>query len=332
MRLIEYLAGFDRRLVFPWMSSVCLRLTGYRLYEVYESPEKQLEAAKTMDDCFQADFVYPLDDGVILGETLGMPLVKPDYDFPSSSGILIKDLQTLKSLTVPDPNQDGRMPVNLASFRLIADRFDKPLAISVQGPFTLACELTGVNNFIRAIIREPDFVRAVLDFTTQVVAKYSQVAVKAGVRLLCVSEPTAILLSPAKFEELVSINLKKIFTSLDPDAWKVLHVCGDTTNHIQAMLHAGAEGLSLDQVVNLKEIAPHIPKDVVIIGNIDPIDVLADSPAEIVRADTIRLLKEMRDYPNYMVSFGCDCLPDTPIENLKAAIAAGRTPKKSLMD
>ncbi|WP_054697118.1 hypothetical protein [Syntrophomonas palmitatica] len=45
MRLYEYVSGFDRRLAFPWMSSIGLRLTGYKLEEVYLSPPKHLELA-----------------------------------------------------------------------------------------------------------------------------------------------------------------------------------------------------------------------------------------------------------------------------------------------
>jgi len=304
------------------MNTIGLRLTGYELYDVYNSSDKQMVVAKAMDEKFQADFIYPMDDGAVLKDTLELV---SGYKFPVNLGSSINKNQIVSELKIPDPYQDGRMPTNLASYRLMAENYNKPLAISVQGPFTLAGELIGVNNFIRAIILEPDFVREVLDFTTAVVSRYSRATVDAGVKLLCISEPTAILLSPKMFKDLVSANLKKIFDSLDPSAWRVLHVCGDTTNHIQQLLESGAEGLSLDQVVVLKDIAPMVPRNVVIIGNIDPIDVLADSTPAVIKEKTLELLRDMKDYPNFLVSFGCDCTPDTPDENLQAAMEAGRT-------
>ena len=322
MRLLDYMNDFDRRLVFPWMNTIGLRLTGYELYDVYNSTEKQMVVAKAMDENFQSDFIYPLDDGAVLKDTLQSI---SGYEFPIKLKGATKFAEILSKLTVPDPYKDGRMPINLATFKLLAESFNKPLAISVQGPFTLACEIIEVTDFIRAVIRKPDFVKQLLDFTTEVVSEYCQAVTKAGVRLLCISEPTAILLSPPKFEELVSVRLKRIFDALEPDAWRVLHVCGDTTKHMNQLLASGAEGLSLDQIVQLKEIAPKIPKDVVIIGNLDPVDVLADSTPAQTREKTLELLRYMKDYPNFLVSFGCDCLPDTPIENLKAAMETGRT-------
>lgn len=322
MRLIDYISNFDRRLVFPWMNTIGLRLTGYELYDVYNSTEKQMVVAKAMDEKFQADFVYPLDDGAVLRDTLRLI---SGYDFPITFSSSIKYAEILSELKVPNPYKDGRMPTNIASFKLLAESFDKPLAISVPGPFTLACEIIEVTDFIRAIIRQPDFVKELLDFTTEVVFQYIQAVTKAGVKFLCISEPTAILLSPSKFGELVSVRLKKIFDALDADVWRVLHVCGDTTKHMNQLLDSGAEGLSLDQIVKFKDIAPKIPRDVVLIGNIDPIDVLADSTPAEIQENTLVLLRDMKEYPNFIVSFGCDCLPDTPFENLKAAMEAGRT-------
>ncbi|MFA5385137.1 MAG: uroporphyrinogen decarboxylase family protein, partial [Eubacteriales bacterium] len=215
------------------------------------------------------------------------------------------------------------MPINLESYSLISRHFDKPLAISLQGPFTLASELMGVMDLVRAIIRNPQYVTDLLNYTTEVVLTYALAAVQAGVKFLCISEPTAVLLSPPRFNQLVSDNLRKIFASID--AWKILHVCGDTTFLMPQLINCGAEGLSLDQVVDLPGVAPRIPDEVVIIGNIDPLNVLAElTPAEI-REKTLELLFNMKDYPNFIVSFGCDCLPDTPVKNLKAAMEGGRT-------
>ncbi|MFA5385897.1 MAG: hypothetical protein WC364_14790, partial [Eubacteriales bacterium] len=109
IKLIDYIKKFERRLVFPWMSTVGLRLTGYKLYDVYNSPQKQLYVAQVMDEEFKADFVYPMDDGALFFETLGLPLIKTNYDFPSSTEHPIKNKSILSGLKVPDPYKDGRM-------------------------------------------------------------------------------------------------------------------------------------------------------------------------------------------------------------------------------
>lgn len=97
----------------PDMGTNGLELVGYTAYEVYEDPEKQLELAQKMNEVFESDFIYSLCDGAIFCETLGLELLKPDYDFPSVIEHPIKTLEDVKRLKVPDPYKDGRMPVNL---------------------------------------------------------------------------------------------------------------------------------------------------------------------------------------------------------------------------
>jgi uroporphyrinogen-III decarboxylase len=41
-----------------------------------------------------------------------------------------------------------------------------------------------------------------------------------------------------------------------------------------------------------------------------------------VRQETENLIKRMKPYANYMPSFGCDLVIDTPLKNLKAFIEA----------
>ncbi len=325
MRLIDYISKKENRLVFPWMNTIALRLTGYELYEVYESAEKQLKAAKVMDEVFDADFVYPLDDGVVLQDTIEFLSNESNYDFKYSPDNKVKNIDDLLTLKVPDPYKDGRMPISLRSLKLIADNFEKPLAISIVGPFTLAAELVDIADVARGVIRNPEFINRLLEYTTEVVLNYTVAAAKQGARLICISEPTAIIISPKKFEELVAPRLRRIFSELDDDVWKTIHICGNTNRFLEPMLNCGAEGLSLDQVMNLPEVARKVPEDVVLFGNLDPIYTLAKLRPEEIEEKTLELLKDMNSFPNFIFSYGCDCLPDTPIENLKASIRAGHT-------
>lgn len=310
------------------MGNTGLGLSGYTLYEVYESPERQLEVARLMDREFDADFVFPMDDGVIFCDVLGLPLLKTDHDFPSVLENPIKSWEALSALRLPDPYSAKRMATNLESLALIARSFDKPLAISVQGPFTLAVEMVGATDVCRGIIRHPEFIHEVLAFTNRVVRDYSVACVDAGVKLICVSEPSAVILSPEWFEELVGSYLRRLFGHLS--AWRVLHVCGNTTHLLPQMLATGAEGLSLDQLVDIPGIAHEVPNDVVLIGNVDPVGVMLEKTPEQISEVVLRMLAAMGSHPNYLFSFGCDLAPDTPPENIRAAMEASRTPLAKL--
>jgi uroporphyrinogen decarboxylase len=233
-------------------------------------------------------------------ETLGLPLLKPDFDFPSVLEHPVKDRDDLHRLTVPDPYKTGPMPLYLEALHLIASSSEKPLALSITGPFTQAVLLVGAEDLARAIIRDPGFVDEVLDFTAEVVGRYAEAVVAMGARFLCVSEPTAVLLSPERFRHLVGSRLKALYDSLPQEVWRVLHICGKTDYLLQDMIACGAEGLSLDQLMDLPDIAPDIPGEVVLIGNLDPIHVLRELGSDEIRTQTIELLKAMKPYPNYL--------------------------------
>jgi uroporphyrinogen decarboxylase len=49
---------------------------------------------------------------------------------------------------------------------------------------------------------------------------------------------------------------------------------------------------------------------------------MLNASSEEVYAATKDLLALMAPYPNFMVSFGCDCPVDTPAENLSAVLQA----------
>ncbi|OHW62015.1 uroporphyrinogen decarboxylase [Andreesenia angusta] len=321
MKLLEYINSEKRGFFLPDMGTNGLFLTGYTAYEVYESPEKQLELAKKMNKTFETDFIYSLCDGAIFCETLGLELLKPDFDFPSVVEHPIVDMDSLKKYSVPDPYSSGRMPVNLQSLKLIAENIDKPLFVSIQGPFTLAVQLAGATHLLRNVIKDPEFVHELLEFTTETVKRYALAVEKAGAQYISIAEPATVTLSPKRFEKTVVKNLNSIYDKLS--CWRALHICGDTTDLLDHMLECHIDAISLDQIMDYEKVAGRIPSDVVLLGNLDPLDLLYNSDIETIRLETIKLLKKMRPYSNYMCAFGCNCMNDTPVEKLQMAIKTG---------
>ncbi|MFA5383541.1 MAG: hypothetical protein WC364_02555 [Eubacteriales bacterium] len=65
MNLADYLKTKRTRMVYPQNGAAGLKHTGYKMYEVYLDPLKQLEVARVMDDLAGMDFIYPLDYSAI---------------------------------------------------------------------------------------------------------------------------------------------------------------------------------------------------------------------------------------------------------------------------
>lgn len=328
MTLLDYINSEERGFFLPDMGTNGLFITGYKSYDIYLDPNKQLELSKKMDEVFNADFVYSLSDGVIACEVLGLDVLKPDFDFPSVLSHPIKSVEDLKKFKIPDPYSTGRMPLSIKSVELIAKNTDKPVYFSVQGPFTLAVQVAGATHLLRNVIKDPEYIKNLLEFTTETVRRYAVAINKAGAKYISIAEPGAITLSPERFEELVVPNLNAIYKELD--CWKGLHICGDTTEILDKMLMTDIDAISLDQIMNYKETMKRIPKDIVLIGNLDPLELLHRSNEDKIRLETIKLLKDMRGYNNYLPAFGCNCMNDTSIENLQTAINTAKISHEEL--
>lgn len=326
MTLLQYIQSQDRVFFLPDMATNGLKFLNCKSYEVYTQPQKQLELAKRMNQEFESDFIYSFCDGAIFCETLGLELLKPDYDFPSVMSHPIQTIDDVRALKVPDPYRDGRMPTNLKSLSLIAENIDKPLYVSIQGPFTLAVQLAGATHLLRQIIRNPEFVQMLLDFTTDTVLAYARAVNKAGAMYISISEPGTVTLSPKNFERFVIPRVNRIFDSLT--CWRGMHICGDTSHFLDLMLSCNLHAVSLDQIMDYRKVAPRIPKDIVLIGNLDPIELVGRSEPDEIREQTRKLCTDMASYPNFLCALGCNCLNDTPDENLRAAIDASRSFKK----
>ena len=328
MKLLEYINSEDRSFFLPDMGTNGLFLMDYTAYEVYKDPNKQLEMAKKMNEVFETDFIYSLTDGAIFCEVLEVELLKPDYDFPSVLSHPITDMKSLARYELPDPYKTGRMPVNLKSLELISKNIDKPLFVSIQGPFTLAVQLAGATHLLRNVIKDPEFVDRLLEFTTETVRRYAVAVNKVGARYISIAEPATITLGTERFRRLVVPNLKKIYKDLD--CWKALHICGDTSELLDEMLKCDIDALSLDQIMDYRKVMKGIPSDIVLLGNLDPLELLYNSDEETIRLETTKLLKDMRKYSNYLCDFGCNCMNDTPVSHLQAAISTGRMTYKDL--
>ena len=76
-------------------------------------------------------------------------------------------------------------------------------------------------------------------------------------------------------------------------------------------------------------VAEKVDGQVVVIGNINPSATILHGKPDQVKEEVNELLDEMESYPNFILSTGCDLPQETPYENIKAFMDAGRNYKNS---
>ena len=197
------------------------------------------------------------------------------------------------------------------------------------GPFTCACIFMDINKSKFILNNDSQYAHSIINSMTNFMIEYAKLIEDLGSDILWIAEPMSYLLPKEKFNEFSGNYIRKIFESTN--IFGFLHICGDTTNIINYMVETKAQCISLDQNVSLVDTINKVPKDIVIMGNIDPIFVLNSNYEEIYN-ESIKLNFNLKNINNYIFSTGCILPNQTPNINIKALFDAGNCYNKKMKD
>ena len=300
-----------------------LQLMNYKIKEALFDAGKQYNIMKALTEEFELDIIFNFIDLVMEAEALGATIVYEEDAKPSVRVHPIKTLQDIENIKIPNPKTDERMATFIKTMNLMSKNLSLPKLAATAGPFTIAGELMGVTDSLKATIRDKDFLKKLLEIVTEILDRYIKAFIEAGADIIAICEPTGCMLSPAQFKEFSGDYIKKIFEN-NKEAIPILHMCGNTKHLLSEMVATGASGLSFDALMNLPNTAEVIPKDVAVIGNIDPVRILNQNNPKLVTDSVLQLKESMINYPNFILSSGCDLPHTVPIENIHALIDASR--------
>jgi uroporphyrinogen decarboxylase len=291
--------------------------------EALHDAKVQLGALKAREERLRPDIVFTLLDLTVEAESMGLSVDFYDKMPPSLARQRLPRLERFYELGLPDPERATRMPVFLEVAEGLAAGEDRMSAAYATGPFTLLAQLLGTEELLDRV-RQGDSLTEPLAFATSVVGEYAA-ALAARVDMIALVDPAAEALTAREYGSLCRPyvgGLAGIIRS--SGALCLLHVCGDVTHLLEELALTGAEGICLDSKVNLQREAVRVPSSIVILGNIDPRRVMQRGTAEDVRWEVRRLLRNMKNARNFVLSTGCDVPVDTPMRNLEAMMEEAR--------
>ncbi|WP_300630863.1 uroporphyrinogen decarboxylase family protein [uncultured Thomasclavelia sp.] len=154
---------------------------------------------------------------------------------------------------------------------------------------------------------------------TEFLINYLQAYKDLGIDGVFMAEPLAGILSPNLCDEFSSRYVKEIVSALDDDSFLVAyHNCGNNTlKMVDTILSTGCRLYHFGNAVSIEQMLKLMPKDVMVMGNIDPVS-LKDASKEDVIAATNALLEAIGDVDNFVISSGCDIPPFARWENIDA--------------
>jgi uroporphyrinogen decarboxylase len=203
-----------------------------------------------------------------------------------------------------------------------------PLLGFAGAPFTLAAYLVeghGSRHFAalkRMLYAEPAVLRALLDRLTDMTVDYLNAQIEAGAQVVQLFDTWAGLLAPEEYRRWVLPTHRAIAERVDRARAPLILYVNDGAHVLGEMAESGADVLSLDWRVELGEAARRVGRRASLQGNLDPCALAAPPAAieEMVRG----LAAAAAPARGHVLNLGHGCLPETPVEGVRAFTAAAR--------
>ncbi len=311
------------RISIPIMTHPGIEMIGKTVKEAVQSGEVHAQAIKKLAEVFPSAATTVIMDLTLEAEAFGCQIEFQENDMPHILGRLVSTAEEIENLKVPDLTA-GRMQEYLTANKLtVQNGIEKPVLAGVIGPFSLAGRLYDLSEIMMACYIEPDAIMLLLDKCTEFIIKYCSELKAVGCSGVVVAEPAAGLLSNDDCQMFSTEYIKLLVDKLQDDTFTIiLHNCGNTGHCTEAMLNSGAAAFHFGNAIDMVETLKVCPTDKLIMGNVDPVGVMKMMNPTEIKTYIGDLLVKTAEFPNFVLSTGCDLPPHVPAENVKAFFEA----------
>lgn len=312
--------------LLPVLSFPIAKKLGHSVGEFVKSADLQAETMAWIAHNTPVDVVLGPMDLSVEAEAFGATVRFGEDEVPAVTGQLVDDEDAVAELAVPPPDA-GRCSMTVSAVAKVkAMDVGKPVFGGMIGPFSLAGRLTDVNEMMFLLVDEPETVHALLEKTTAFLISYAKAFKAAGADGVFMAEPLAGVISPAALEEFSAPYVRRIVEAVQEEAFPLYyHNCGNNVvKAADAIFAQGAAGCHFGNAIDLSEMLAKAPAQTIVMGNVDPVSVLAQGTPDSIREAVGALVAKCGSYPNFVLSSGCDIPATTPWENLEAFFEAAQ--------
>ncbi|MCF8109541.1 MAG: MtaA/CmuA family methyltransferase [Desulfohalobiaceae bacterium] len=190
----------------------------------------------------------------------------------------------------------------------------------VMGPWTLSYHLAGTQNFLLKIgLGELGAVRKMLRQLMPVTVSFANAQFQAGADVVVLADhATGNLVGPYHYEKLLlPVHLELTAAVHGP---LILHVCGDCSDRLDLFAKSGVDAYHMEWQVDAKMAVNQIGHLISLVGNVNNPQVLLQGKPE----DAYEQARYAIEAGMNMIGPECAIPLTTPLENLKAIVAAAR--------
>jgi uroporphyrinogen decarboxylase len=261
----------------------------------------------------------------ILPPLIGMGL---DLDFVSGTGPRIGNpVRTSHDVDVlGTPPAEQTMAGTLGAIRLVRAALPEstPLIGFAGAPFTLACyaiEGGGSQRYEIAksfMYSEPAAWNRLMRRLVTVVADYLIAQARAGADVLQVFDSWAGALSPHDYVRYVKPHNTALFKAISAAGVPTINFGTGTGAMLDDVVTCGGDVLGIDWRTPLDNVRARFGASVAIMGNLDPITLLA--PWRELKGQIDDVLRRAGKAPGHIFNLGHGILPPTPVDNVRRLV------------
>ncbi len=328
----------DRVPLYPFGGGFSAVYSNVPLAELYKNPEASLaaqrRAAKEFDWVFVPEIAYAAFGGWEFGGQIKWPEGELSQA-PTVTHHVAETPEDVMKLRIPDVPTAGIIPIQRRFFELSSqeslDNEPWNIVIQLEGIFTCASNIVGLDQLSRWVLRRPEVAHRLMRLATDfeiAMAEYWKDIFKTAHVLLWGGDPVSSnqVISPKTFETFNLPYRKELHEKVFEMGYKTIfmHICGEQNENLPywAQIPMGDPGIvSFGHEVDLETAAAYFPNEIVV-GNLETTIIQTVTPEEVYTACREVIEKGKRLPCGFMFGPGCELPPMSPVENVRAMTAA----------
>jgi MtaA/CmuA family methyltransferase len=305
---------------------------GYTQEEYRNDPKKIAESHIQAVEKYGYDGIMIEMDTTVMAGSAGVPVDFPVDEPARVHEPLLESIEEVKKLRRVRVEDYRYVQITLEAVRMTVDYFKGEIFVRGncdQAAFSIATMIRTPSKFMMDLLdhEHEDLVFELLDYCTDVSCQYLRLMAQTGCHMLSNGDSPAgpDLISPRMYERFaLPFEKRNVEVAHECGFPYGLHICGNTTRIMDAMIRTGTDALELDYKTDTETAHRALKDRVIFIGNIDPSGVIGRGTTDQVRSETQKLLEIFSDTNRFILNAGCAIPQGTPPENIRTMIEVAR--------
>lgn len=292
-----------------------MRVAGVFWPEAHKNSSLMAKLAAACNEILDFRVMNVPFDMTVEAEALGREIVYKD-SITATPQVKECESEDLRSLEFGNEIMTkGRFPVVAQAIKLLREenKNEVPVVPFIEGPFTVACLVVGINAMYKAMIKDRAKAKYVLERLTDLSILYAQTLLASGADSIIVLDPNVMGLTEKQFTEMIHPVYQRLTQKVQSPI--ILHICGNVSPLLGAISSTGFSAFSFDfPAVPVKSVKNALGDKMKIIGSVPTITHLLNGTKRSVLQVSLQLIEEGVD----ILAPSCFVAPETPLENVRA--------------